>query len=217
MSAIEPELINALKEAVLALSVQISKGQSKSWLDFVPIWIASAAPLLAVFLSFYYFKKQHVQNAKNRIAEKDVARLYEAADSFFVYADALDLFFSMTTVKFEYLSENKGVPESIDSKAVNAAEAVYSKFEYIHKSEFLLRSLDKEKLAQEVVAYRKATIKLRKQVVDIAKWKSGQDYPSNLNDQQLTEIKKKRKEFICSRNKLLDKIAACKKDLFCEG
>ncbi|ELB2751222.1 hypothetical protein QNF12_004115 [Vibrio alginolyticus] len=217
MTTMELELIGALKEAVNALNFQIKDGQSKSWVDFIPIWISSSAPLLAVILSFFYFNKQHVQSAKAKIAEKDVERLYEAADLFFEYADSLDLFFAMTEIKFGFLNQHKGVPESIDNKAIDAAEAVYGKFRCIHKSEFLLRSLGEENMAKEVESYREETIEFRKKVIDISKWKSGEDYPSNLDDRLLKELQDKRTKFIKLRNNLLDKIAKCKENIKSTG
>ena len=102
------------------------------------------------------------------------------------------------------------IPPSVNKKALEAAESVYSKFRCIHKAEFLLLSLDASDVAKKVGKYREDTINFRKKLVAITKWEAGHDYPVLLSEELISTIKTERQKFIEERNDCLATIAACK-------
>jgi hypothetical protein len=210
MPTIDPELIIVIQESVNTIVQQIKVSSAKNWFDYVPILLSSSAPLIAVLFSYIFFSKQHTQSAKAKVAEKDIDRLYEAADLFFEYADSIGLFFSMTEIKSNILNEKKIVPESVNDKTLKATDEVYENFKCIHKAEFLLLSLGETDVAMKVGKYRTETIKFRKEIIELAKWDSSKDYPDNLSHDLSNKIKAQRVKFNSEKNDCLASIAACK-------
>ena len=190
----------------------------KTWVDYIPTLLASASPLLAIILSWKFFNDQYIQSAKNKVVEKDVERLYGAADLFFEYSDALNLYLSMIITKSRFLEQGQEIPGSVDAKTIEATDAVYPKINSAYKSYFFLRSLGANDIAQQVNDYREKTIKFRKTLFDITKFKAGDEIPACISDKKFIEsIVNKRSLFTEERDAILVKMAEHKKVLISGG
>ena len=193
------------------LAAVIGAISAKSWLDYVPALLAGFAPLLAIWMSWKFFHDQHIQNAKSKIIEKDVERLYGAADLFFEYSDAMNLFLSMVFTKAKYIDRNEQIPESVELKTVQATDDVYPKINSIYKSYFFLRSLGANELADKVASYRNDTIDFRKNILRIAKMKDfGADVLTSEDKALIDEIATRRTNFTKERDEILVGIAEYK-------
>lgn len=202
MSELTPEDI---KQIVAMLS-------DSSWFDHLLSLLTVLAPFFAFWLSYLFFYKQHIQNAKGKVVEKDIDRLYEAADLFFDYSDALNLYLSMVTKKAAFLLREEEVPASINTKTEEATDAVYPKIHSIYKSYFYLLSLGAKDIADSIDDYRKKTIDLRKSTMEIARCSAKEDLTS-LSQNTIPMIEKERANFVAARNAILIEIAAYKNNL----
>jgi len=199
MNEITPDHIKLLVEAIT----------NKSIADYIPIFLSSAAPLVAVGMSYFYFRKQHIQSARGRVIEREIDRLFEAADHFFEYSDAIGLYLGMLAIKADYLSNDKDVPPNVQKRTLEATENVFPLINSAFKSEFFLRSLGANEIAVKVDCYRERSIHYRQQFLALAKSNSENDHPS-VNSDTVTSIESKRDEFINERNAILLQIAAFK-------
>lgn len=201
-----------------ALAAIVGAVSEKTWIDHIPAILAGFAPLLAIWMSWKFFNDQHKQNAKNKVVEKDVERLYGAADLFFEYSDALNLYLSMVITKAGFLDRGEKVPDSVEDKTLKATDDVYPKINSIYKSYFFLRSLGADDIAQQVDDYREKTIKFRKNLFDIAKYKEGSELPAYIKDKTLlAHIGQARVKFTNERDEILIKMAEYKKVLISTG
>lgn len=185
---------------------------NKTWIDYIPIILSSAAPLLAVGMSYYFFNKQSVHVMNEKIIEKEVEKLYEAADSFFDYSDSINLFFSMMEKRLSIAKSQGSMPEIFVKQCEDATNAVFDQFKSVHKAAFLLRTLDEEATAEEIERFINETVDLRKSVLDISRWQEGKTLKEELGaDIFQQNLSQKREYFKGERNKCLEKIAECKK------
>ncbi|MEW8256323.1 MAG: hypothetical protein AB2747_18340 [Candidatus Thiodiazotropha taylori] len=201
MSDIDAELVREVVEQLTA----------KTWYDYLPILLSSAAPLMAVAMSFFYFNKQHLQNAKEKIIEKDINRLYEAADLFFSYADSFSLYLSMTQKKGEYMFRDLDVPQTLDEKAHAAADEFSTKISSVFRSYSILRSLGEKDVADKIELYRKDSIDLKKKIFGTEKWEKGDQFPPYIDKSFISRLESEKEKFRAERNICLDSIADCKR------
>ena len=120
----------------------------------------------------------------------------------------------MVIIKSGILLKGEEVPESVDAKMIYATDDVFPKINSAYKSYFFLRSLGADDIAEQVSDYREKTIKFRKQIFKIAKYKAGGDLRDALSDSELiASIGEKRDLFTHERDEILVKIAEYKKTL----
>jgi hypothetical protein len=173
----------------------------KEFWDYIPTYIAALTPAFALLLSYLFFKKQHIQSKNIKLIEMDVERLYNSADLFFEYADSIGLFYSMSRIKLEHLLNESNVP-------------VYDNFTAIHKSIFLLRSIDENDVADLVEKFRQETIEFRKEINIITKWDvKNKQFPAIFSLEMIDKINAMQKRFGKEKEICLGEIAKCKKSL----
>jgi hypothetical protein len=204
MCEVSPEFV---AEVVKALP-------KKEFWDYIPTYIAALTPAFALLLSYLFFKKQHIQSKDIKLIEMDVERLYNSADLFFEYADSIGLFYSMSRIKLEHLLNESDVPVSVEEKTQKSANKVYDNFTAIHKSIFLLRSIDENDVADLVEKFRQETIEFRKEINVITKWDvKNKEFPAIFSLEMIDKINTMQKRFGKEKEICLGEIAKCKKSL----
>ncbi|BBB31495.1 hypothetical protein [Neptunomonas japonica] len=183
----------------------VSIASEKGLFDIVTVAAPSVVALFAVWVSYLTVKRHSVHVTNEKVIEKDVEKLYEAADCFFEYSDAVGLFFSMQEKRFRRVIALDPDDEGFAHKVNEATGAVYSNFSKIHKTSFLLKALGQKEVADLVDAYRSQSIILRKSVYELSQAPSEEAIKSFL-----VNIAAERSNLEAMKNECLEEIAACK-------
>lgn len=181
--------------------------------DYLSIILSSVVTLLAVGMSYFFFKKHAVQVTNEKVIEKDVEKLYEAVDCIFRYSDSVGLYLSLK--KKQYLQIVDGQSERLAKdfldKVVKAQEAMYAQFSCIHKASFILRALGEKETSLLIDSYREGSVALRKQFysldAELGRNKDAAPIAAFL-EQEFESKKEKLNEDL---DKCLEEVVECKK------
>jgi hypothetical protein len=149
------------------ISNLIDLASNKDIYDWVTLLLPNFITITTIITSYYYFTKQAKQITLERIIEKEVDRLYEAADLFFSYSNAVGLYFSMSEKEFHRIATDKEMEESFTEKLKESSGNVYNSFANMHKAEFIMNSLGETTIAVKLKKYRESTIEYRESIFKI--------------------------------------------------
>ncbi len=182
----------------------------KGVFDYVSLIVSSLVTLIAVGMSYFFFKNHSKQITNEKVIEKEVEKLYEAVDCLFEFCNAVDLYLSMKEKSLERLKSGKSIDGSFKDKVDAATDGVFSNFRNAHKASFILRALGELETSSKVDMYRSDAIQLRKEI-----------YIVELNIMKpdgITELNKMLKNYAIRTSQLnkqkdecLDAVAQCKK------
>ncbi|MGO4179522.1 hypothetical protein AB2301_17835, partial [Vibrio cholerae] len=68
----------------------VEAATEKSIFDYVTLVVSSAVTLLAVGMSYFFFKNHSNQVTNEKVIEKEVEKLYEAVDCLFEFCNSVD-------------------------------------------------------------------------------------------------------------------------------
>lgn len=99
--------------------------------DYVSIVLSSVVTLVAVGMSYLFFRKHAVQVTNEKIIEKDVEKLYEAVDCIFRYSDSVGLFLSLKTKRYNQIID--GVSATTDfAEKIKKAQETHVRAIHVH-------------------------------------------------------------------------------------
>jgi hypothetical protein len=185
---------------------------NRNWVNHTVSLLAGVAPIVAIWGSFWFFNKQHVQIAKSKVIEKDIDRLYEAADLFFEYSDAINLFLSMLIKKADFMARDLEVPIPIMEKTREATDSVHPKIHSIYKSYFYLLSIGATDIAEKIENYRFRTLSIRKQHLILARCNQN-DKIATLSFTAIELMESEKTQLVAARDTILREIASFKRKL----
>lgn len=184
----------------------------KSLFDFVALVVSSLVTLLAVGMSYFFFKNHASQVTNEKVIEKEVEKLYEAVDCLFEFCNSTDLYFSMKEKSLLKMKNGEAIDGGFKNKVDDATDDVFAKFRYVHKAAFITRALGEFNTSSKIDIYRSEVIQLRKDIyaVELEVLNNGgveklnvflSEYASRVNSLNKQKIE------------CLDAVALCKKNI----
>ncbi len=146
------------------LLLLIEKATEKSFFDYITLVVSSAVTLLAVGMSYFFFKNHSNQVTNEKVIEKEVEKLYEAVDCLFEFCNAVDLYLSMKEKSLSRLQKGETIDGSFKTKVDEATDGVFASFRHAHKASFILRALGEREVSSKIDIYRSDAIQLRKEI-----------------------------------------------------
>lgn len=194
------------------LLLLIEEATSKSVFDYMSLIISSTVTLLAVGMSYFFFKNHALQVTNEKIIEKEVEKLYEAVDCLFEFCNAIELYFSMKEKSLNRINKGEEIEGSFKVKVVAATDGVYSTLTHVHKASFILRALGELDTASKIDSYRSDAIQLRKEIyaaeLNIAS-SDGTKKLQKLLDEYASRVSELNKQ----KDLCLNAVAQCKKNI----
>ncbi|HAS6741142.1 TPA: hypothetical protein GRI37_22855 [Vibrio parahaemolyticus] len=192
------------------LLLLVEKATEKSFFDYITLVVSSAVTLLAVGMSYFFFKNHSNQVTNEKVIEKEVEKLYEAVDCLFEFCNAVDLYLSMKEKSLSRLQKGEVIDGSFKTKVDEATDGVFARFKYAHKASFILRALGEREVSSKIDVYRSDAIQLRKEIYLIELNISNTDGIEQLENFLVTYASR---VSVLSKQKdqCLDAVAQCKK------
>ncbi|EKF9851381.1 hypothetical protein O1D29_000796 [Vibrio cholerae] len=188
----------------------VETATKKSDFDYVTLAVSSAVTLLAVGMSYFFFKNHSNQVTNEKVIEKDVEKLYEAVDCLFEFCNSVALYFSMKEKSLLKLKLGESIDGSFKIKVDEATDGVYASFKHARKASFILRALGELDTSSLVDVYRSDVIQLRKEIyrveLNVSKPDGIQDLENFLSS-YADRVNALRKQ----EDQCLDAVAQCKK------
>lgn len=142
----------------------VEKATEKSYFDYIALVVSSVVTLIAVGMSYFFFKNHSNQVTNEKVIEKEVDKLYEAVDCLFEFCNAVDLYFSMKEKSLSRLHKGEAIDSSFEKKVDEATDGVFVSFRHAHKASFILRALGEREVSSKIDIYRSNAIQLRKEI-----------------------------------------------------
>lgn len=180
--------------------------------DYLSIVLSSVVTLLAVGMSYFFFKKHAVQVTNEKVIEKDVEKLYEAVDCIFRYSDSVGLYLSLKEKQYAWIVDGQAIRLTTDflDKVEKAQETMYVQFSCIHKASFILRALGENETSHLIDSYREGSVALRKEFYSLDS-ELGQNGNIAPIVAFLEHFESRRKKLYEGLNKCLEEVVECKK------
>ncbi|EGR0582382.1 hypothetical protein FG079_18025 [Vibrio cholerae] len=109
----------------------VEAATEKSIFDYVTLVVSSAVTLLAVGMSYFFFKNHSNQVTNEKVIEKEVEKLYEAVDCLFEFCNSVDLYLSMKEKSLLRLKQDEAIDGSFKIKVDEATDGVFASFKCI--------------------------------------------------------------------------------------
>ncbi|QNF21624.1 hypothetical protein FT688_20710 [Aeromonas hydrophila] len=190
----------------------IEEATAKSFFDYISLIISSTVTLLAVGMSYFFFKNHARQVTNEKIIEKEVEKLYEAVDCLFEFCNAIELYFSMKEKSLNRIKKGEKIEGSFKEKVEAATDGVYSTLTNVHKASFILRALGELNTASKIDIYRSNVIQLRKEIYDVELNISSSDGTKKLQE-LLDEYASRVSALHQQKDQCLNAVAQCKKNI----
>ncbi|MCP1265553.1 hypothetical protein ACSZN3_06115 [Aeromonas hydrophila] len=190
----------------------IELATKKEVFDYISLFISSAVTLLAVGMSYFFFKKHSSQVTNEKVIEKEVEKLYEAVDCLFEFCNAIDLYLSMKEKSLLRLKQGEAIDGSFKEKVEKATDDVFESFKHVHKAAFILRALGEHNTSSKIDVYRSDAIQLRKDIYSVEGNISTQHGVKKL-ETFLADYASRVSALNKQKNECLDAVALCKKNI----
>ncbi|HFQ5096796.1 TPA: hypothetical protein ACGUU3_000010 [Vibrio vulnificus] len=188
----------------------VEAATEKSIFDYITLVVSSAVTLLAVGMSYFFFKNHSNQVTNEKVIEKEVEKLYEAVDCLFEFCNSVDLYLSMKEKSLLRLKQDEAIDGSFKIKVDEATDGVFASFKHAHKAAFILRALGELDTSSLIDVYRSDAIQLRKEIyiaeLNISK-ADGKQHLENLLSSYASRVSALNKQ----KDQCLDAVAQCKK------
>ena len=192
------------------LLLLVAKATEKSYFDYITLVVSSAVTLLAVGMSYFFFKNHSNQVTNEKVIEKEVEKLYEAVDCLFEFCNAADLYFSMKEKSLSRLQKSEAIDGSFKVKVDEATDGVFESFKHAHKASFILRALGEREVSSKIDIYRSDATQLRKEIYAVELNISNSDGVEQLEN-LLTTYASRVSALSKQKDQCLDAVAQCKK------
>ena len=142
----------------------VEAATEKSVFDYVTLLVSSVVTLLAVGMSYFFFKNHSNQVTNEKVIEKEVEKLYEAVDCLFEFCNSVNLYLSMKEKSLLRLQNDEVIDGSFKIKVDDATDGVFTSFKHAHKTAFILRALGELDTSLKVDTYRSDATQLRREI-----------------------------------------------------
>jgi hypothetical protein len=177
--------------------------------DYIALVVSSAVTLLAVGMSYFFFKNHSSQVTNEKVIEKEVEKLYEAVDCLFEFCNSVNLYFSMKEKSLLRLKCCETIEGGFKDKVDEATDGVFASFKHAHKAAFILRALGEIETSSLVDIYRSDVIQLRKDIYRVEINFSEPDGVRQL-ESLLAEYASRVSSLNKQKDQYLDAVAKCK-------
>ncbi|MFM1335944.1 hypothetical protein WFO66_17770 [Yersinia enterocolitica] len=186
---------------------------SKDWVDYVTSIGSLISSVAIILLTCYIFFKTPNQTARSKVYEKEVDLLYKASDCFYLFSDAVGLYVSNKSRKYNNLSDsnNKPLEESFSKNEHESSENVYPAFKEQNMASSLLQSIGALEPKKCVDSYKDKTVELRRLIIN---FETNSESPDLQNHKEIaSKIEIIRGELDSIKNCFFDKIRDFKEEI----
>ncbi|GHX87152.1 hypothetical protein [Vibrio cholerae] len=188
----------------------VETATKKSFFDYIALVVSSAVTLLAVGMSYFFFKNHSNQITNEKVIEKEVEKLYEAVDCLFEFCNSVDLYLSMKEKSLQRLQKGEAIEGNFKTKVDEATDGVFASFKHAHKASFILRALGELEVSSKIDIYRSDAIQLRKEIYLVELNVSNSEGLEQLNT-LLSNYAVRVSTLSKQKDQCLDALAQCKK------
>lgn len=198
------------EEQITVIKALLEETFQAGFYEYFSLTVSSVVTLVAVGMSYFFFKN-HARQVKNeKVIEKEVEKLYEAVDSLFIFTNASDRFFSMKRRYYLRLLEGNELADGLLTKTQQATDNVYDNFPHAHKAAFILRALGETDVSELVEKYRRDMVEARTRIIE-AEEAYDQSEDTAILNALIKDIEQIREKLENDKNDCVDAVANCKK------
>ena len=150
----------------------------KSWFDYAIEVLPSITTILIILVTYQSISRRIHQLKNEKIAEKDIEKLYEASHYFYNYLDSAGLFFSMINKKSIRIKDGRGTEiETFSKKLELGNNTLFESFSDLKKSLLIFKTLEANDLVKNIEKLHEFIIDNRKsQILLMEAYDENQDF-----------------------------------------